>query len=245
MKNSSLCLMILSLLIISCTTDAIDTASSNNSTLSKNETDKSGRLVQNLTPENPANNYDLAGKFHNDVLDAFLAANYQYRTMAQISQQIEAIIAVNNDLALLNSRTNLPVNLEEIRAIVNNPEAKLEETIANSLMTNSAKASLRGFMNDLFLWENEQYEVIYQSVISYESSVMTNSQFSSQDKRIILTTSSIVRYSLYYAKERKDKDWETSVGNRVGGVIGATDQSIMAVKKALIAGIIQNNHVTD
>ena len=246
MKNISLCLVIFPLLIISCTADNIDTSdNSTDSNVNSKKLEKSARLVENLTPENPANVYDLAGKLHNDILDTYLEGSYQYNTISQISQQIETIAVANNDLALLNFATNVPVNLEEIQAIVNNPEAELDEAIVNSSMTNAAKGSLSSFMNAALLWENEEYGTIYQSIVSYESSVMTNSQFSSEDKRIILTTSSIARYSLYYSKERKDKDWETSVGNRVGGASGALDQSLTAIKMALITGISQNNLVTD
>ncbi|MDI6033364.1 hypothetical protein QLS91_09790 [Flavobacterium sp. LB2P84] len=246
MKNISLCLVVFPLLIISCSADSVDTSdNSTDSKVNSKKLEKSARLVENLPPENPANVYDLAGKLHNDILDTYLAGNYQYNTISQISQQIEAIAVMNNDLAILNFATNVPVNLEEIQAIVNNPEAELDEAIVNSSMTNAAKGSLSTFMNAALLWENEEYGTIYQSIVSYESSVMTNSQFSSEDKRIILTTSSIARYSLYYSKERKDKDWETSVGNRVGGASGALDQSLTAIKMALITGISQNNLVTD
>jgi hypothetical protein len=246
MKNISLGLVILPLLIVSCTTDTIDNIESIDNKVSSKKSEKSARLEQNLTPENPENIYDLAGKLHNDILDIYLAGNYQYNTIAQISQQVEAIAAENNDLILLNSGTNPPINLELIQEIVNNPQAKLDEAIANSTMTNAAKGSLSGFMNDVLLWESNSYEEIYQSIISYESAVMTNPQFNNEDKRIILTTSSIARYSLYYDTQPPyDEDWETSIGNRVGGVSGAIDNSLTAIIRSLIAGIMINNLVTE
>lgn len=243
MKNISLGLVISTLLIFSCTTDSIDNTENINGKVSSKKSEKSARLVQNLTPENPANIYDLAGKLHNHILDIYLAGNYQYTTIAQISQQVEAIAAANNDLMLLNLGTNLPINLDIIQETVNNPQAKLDEAIANSTMTNLAKGSLSSFMNDVLLWENNEYGAIYQSIISYESSVMTNPQFNNEDKRIILTTSSIVRYSLYYAKERKDEDWDSSVGNRVGGLSGAINNSSIAITRSLVTGIMINNLV--
>lgn len=245
MKNISLGLVILPLLIISCTTDSIDNTESINGKVSSEKSEKSARLVQNLTPENPANIYDLAGKLHNDILDIYLAGNYQYTTIAQISQQVEAIAAEDNDLMLLKSGKNLPINLEVIQEIVNNPQAKLDEAIANSTMTNVAKGSLSSFMNDVLLWENDEYGAIYQFIISYESSVMTNPQFNDEDKRIILTTSSIIRYSLYFTKERKDEDWDSSVGNRVGGLSGAINNSSIAIRRSLVTGIMINNLVPE
>jgi hypothetical protein len=245
MKNCSLCLMILPLLIVSCTADTIDTAASSNLKVSNNKLEKSARLVQKVTAENPKNGYDIAGKLHNDILDIYLAGNHHYTAIAQISEQIEAITAKTSDPALLDLETNLPLSLEELQEIVNNPEAELDEAIANSSMTSAAKRSLCGFMNAVVLRKNDEYAKIYQSIISYESSVITNPQFSSEDKRIILTASSITRYSLYDDKGRRDKDWEASVGNLVGGVKGAFYQSSRAIKMALIIGISQNNHIRD
>ncbi|TRX30651.1 hypothetical protein FNW52_19815 [Flavobacterium sp. ZT3R18] len=245
MKNISLGLVILPLLILSCTTDTIENTESINGKVSNKKSEKLTCLVQNLTPENPVNIYDIAGKLHNDILDVYLAGNYQYNTIAQISQQIEAIAAENNDLMLLNLGTNLPINLDVIQEIVNNPQTKLDEAIANSTMTNVAKSSLSSFMDDVLLWESNPYEEIYQSIVAYESSVIANAEFNDEDKRIILTTSSIVRYSLYYVKERKDEDWDSSIGNRVGGLSGAIDNSSSAVKYSLVTGIMINNLVTD
>ena len=73
MKNISLGLVILPLLIVSCTTDSIDNTESINGKVSSKKSEKSARLVLNLTPENPANIYDLAGNLHNDILDIYLA----------------------------------------------------------------------------------------------------------------------------------------------------------------------------
>lgn len=246
MKNISLGLVILPLLIISCTTDTIDTANTMDSTVSSKKLEKGSLLVQTLTPENPENVYDYAGKLHNDLLETYLAGNYQYSTIAQISEQVEAIAAANSEVALLNLEPNLPADLEEIQEIINNPQAKLDEAIANSSMTSAAKNSLTGFMNATLLWENEAYGVIYQSIVSYESSVMGNSNLSDEDKRIILTTSSIVRYSLYYdTQPPHDEDWESNVGNRVGGVSGAIDNSFTAISRSLTTGIMLNNLVAD
>lgn len=247
MKNILYGLVILSLLIVSCTADNIEEAESienidNNVSVKKSK--KTARLTQNLTPENPANVYDAVGKLHNDILDIYLAGNYQYTTIAEINQQIEAIEAAGSDPMLLGSGTNQSSNLQEMQEIVNNPQSKLDTIISNSTMTNAAKISLSNFMSDVFIWENNPYEDIYQSIVSYELTVMSNILFNDEDKRIILTTTSIVRYSLYYAKEGPDEDWNSSVGHRVGGLSGAVDNSSIALRRSLVIGIMINSLAT-
>ncbi|SHN20708.1 hypothetical protein [Flavobacterium xinjiangense] len=245
MKNISLGLVILPLLIISCTNDTIDTTYAFDSKASGKKSEKKESLLHNLTPENPANIYDYAGKLHNAFLDLYLSGNYQHNTIAQISKRIQKIANGNSDGTLLKLQPMVSKNLEEIQKIVKNPEAALQDAISNASMADEAKNSLFNFMNAALFWENEEYEAIYQSIISYESSVINNDEFSDEDKQIILTVSSITRYSLYYNKKRKDEDWETSVGNRVGAVGGDVKSSFSTISRSLIAGIMINNLVAN
>ena len=223
-------------LSVSCTSENMENAEIVKRTLAEEKSKKISKQLQNLGPENPANAYDIAGKIHNDILDAYLSGNYEFNTIAQISQKIDSISALNNDL--LNLETNLPVNLQEIQETVDSPQIKLEQAMANSTMTRAAKICLFNFMTSILLWEKNEYPIIHQLIISFETSVIYNTQFSNEEKRIILTTSSIARYSSYYAKERKDKDWETSVGNRVGAVQGAVANSSTAINRSILIGLI-------
>ncbi|MGO4770882.1 hypothetical protein ACEN2I_04420 [Flavobacterium sp. W22_SRS_FK3] len=243
MKIFLLLLVILTSLSVSCTNDNIDNTEVLGSTLTEEESKKTAKLLQNLSPENPANAYDIAGKIHNDILDVYLSENYPFNTIAQISQKVDSISVLNSDL--LNMAISLPCNFQEIQETIDDPQIKLEQAIANSSMTNAAKISLSNFMDSILLWETNEYAVIHQSIISFEALVISNTQFSNEDKRIILTTSSIARYSAYYAKERKDKDWETSVGNRVGAVQGAVANSSTAINKSIVTGLIIQNLQTE
>lgn len=245
MKNILFPLVIFPLLIVSCTTDTIENVESIDNKVSSNKLQNSASLVQDLIPENPANIYDYVGKLHNDILDVYLAGNYEYTTIVQISQQVEIIAAANNDLMLLDTGIVLPTNLNLIQEIINNPQAKLDQAIVNSTMTSAAKNSLSNFMNNQLLWENHSYEEIYESILSYESAVIANLVFDSEDKRIILTTSSIIRYSIYYDVVEKDKDWDTSIGHRVGGFTGAIDNSSAAIRSSLVTGIMIHNLITE
>ena len=245
MKNTSLWLVILTLLIVSCTNENIYETERIESKVAIMKSGKLTLTMKNLSPENSANEYDLAGKLHNDILEIYLTGNYQYTTVAEIKQQIESIVIANTSLSTLNLDANSAVDLEEISEIITNPQSKLESVITNSSMASIAKLSLSNFMHTITTFENEGYEFLYQTIVSYESSVMNDPKFTSEDKRIILTTSSVVRHSLYFEKERKDKDWDSSVGNRAGGISGALENSSTAVTRALITGILINNLLAD
>lgn len=236
MKNLLFPLALLTSLLISCTNENMEEVEILKNKNSHKETTK---LAQNLGPENPANNFDIAGKIHNDILDVYLSNNYSGSTAAEIAQKVDSIAALNSDF--LNLGTNLPINFTEIQAIINAPEAQLNQEITTAPITNNAKICLSNFMDSLAVWQTDDYALTHQSIISWEYSVINNPQFSTEEKRIILTSSSIARHSLYYAKERKDKDWETSVGNRAGAVQGAVNNCSTAINRSIVTGLLIYN----
>lgn len=233
MKNFLISMM--AVLALSCTNnyareDSISTFKKKDAASKKNA---------GLNPENTANAYDIAGKIHNEILDAYLSGNFSDHTINGVSSKIDSISFLNSDLQNLPS--HYPVNFQEIQGIVNSPEVQLEQIIANAPMSTASKNCLSELMSLAALWQNNDYDVIHQSIISFEAAVTNNQQFTAEEKRIILTSSAITRYSLYYASKRKDKDWETSVGNRVGAVQGALSNSATAVTRSLLAGILSGN----
>ncbi len=221
---------------VSCTNDSLN----ENSAATLKTTDASSKKTAELHPENTANAYDIAGKIHNEILDAYLSFNFSDSTINSVSTKIDSISFLNGELE--NLPPHIPANLQEIQQIADSPQLQLEQIIANSPMSNISKNCLSAFMASVPTLQNSDYQDIHQSIISFEASVTSNQQFTSEEKRIILTSSAITRHSLYYAKERKDKDWETSVGNRAGAVQGALCNAATAVSCSLKAGIISKKN---
>lgn len=197
-----------------------------------------------LVPQNNTNPYDTIGRIQNMVLDIYLSADHNHSTIEEINEEIEFITNTFSNTSI-GSISSVPSPVGVIINIVNSPENSLNTIIANSYLTNQAKLSLSGFINSLLLLQDEEYENIHEFIITYESSIIENMALNNEDKRVILTTSSIARHSFYYGKKRKDKDWETSVGNIAASVSGALENSLTAVSMALVTGISQNTIVTN
>lgn len=204
MKNL-LSLVIITSLLSSCTDENIENTKNLDNSTAKEESTKAGKMLTGVNPQNTANPYDVAGKIHNAILEAYLTGNYTYGTIAQISQRVDSISALNSDL--LSLQTSPAAIYGEIQEIIDDPQKELEQAITNAPMITTAKNCLSSFMASMLLWQNNEYSVIHEAIISFESNVLSNIQFSNEEKRIILTTSSITRYAVYYAKKRKDKDW--------------------------------------
>lgn len=238
MKSISISLISLALISFSCTPDTIIGEKTIGAS-SKKENLKSGSSSRELlSVENSANKFDFAGKVHNDILDIYLKENHQLNTAESIGQQLNAIVNSKPHLKFLNLQINQSARLDNCQNIISDPQMQFDDLIAKSPLTQTAKISFSAFMDLLNIMETENYETIHQFIISYESKVFGNSKFNDEDKRIILTTTSIVRYSFNYKVPRKDKDWESSVGNRTAAFSGAISNVDAAIEKALVVGIM-------
>ena len=97
---------------------------------------------------------------------------------------------------------------------MSDPDNSLITIVQGSTLSTDEKATLINFLQGLILQRDEEFDLIYNYVVSYETSIIANTTLSTDAKDTILTVASISRYSLYSEAERKDRDWETSVGSR-------------------------------
>lgn len=237
MKKIALLFIALSSVLISCNSEEI--IKETHASTGVNST------FNNPIPTNPANPFDAAGKAHTDILDAYLLSdNVNDTTITKISQRVNEIALTNMDLMTLNTGyTTTMINPEDIQKILKDPVVELNTVITKSALSPEAKTSLLNFTDSLRLLEDEHYEVIYQFIISYETSVLNDTEFSIFDKRVLLLTSSIARHSSFYFRKRTDKDWSKSTGNLVGVVKGAIESPYTAVTSSLVSSIAQNKNV--
>lgn len=241
MKNLKVWLVILPLFTIACsdeyTGEITETAHMTES--AKRLTVSAKRL--GIGPDNPANPFDMAGSIHNEILGTLDETTFSSQSIEDITILIDSVSAVYPELVPLSSYSTLSTRLSEITWIVNNYDAINDVLVASTLGV-SAKTSFLTFVNSLALIANNPYEDIHSMIVSYEESILTNTGFTTDDKRILLTTTSVVRYSAY--RERKDKDWETSVTKIAATVSGAEQSLVLGLKMALIVGICKNSNIT-
>ncbi|MFH7012390.1 hypothetical protein ACHRV5_10985 [Flavobacterium sp. FlaQc-52] len=238
MKKILLLLVLLPSLLISCSSEEIMEASQ---TLTEPNS-----TAESPMPGNAANPYDAAGRAHNNILDLYEAMNtVNDTTITMISNRVKEIALANTDVMLLNTGYSTTVlSPEEIGEIVIDPAANLNTVITASTLTAGAKTSLSHFIDSLLLLEKEKYEVIYQFIISYETTVIDNGQFNNFDKRALLLTTSLLRHWYFHIRERRDPDWGKSKGNAVGALKGALKGPFTAVTGSLVVGIAQSKNVS-
>lgn len=234
MKNLKVCLAILPLFTIACseeyTDEIIETA---HITGSAKKSD--------IGPDNAANPFDIAGSIHNEILET-LETNFNSQSIEEIAILVDSVAAMYPGVVSLSNDSTLSTRLSEITWIVNSNNA-IDEVLGASTLGVNARTSLLTFVDSLLLATDDPYMDIHSMIVSYEASVLTSSALTSNDKRIILTTTSVARYSIYTEK-RKDKDWETGVSKIAATILGAEEGIILGLKMALTIELCQNNNVT-
>ncbi|MGQ2981843.1 hypothetical protein [Flavobacterium sp.] len=193
-----------------------------------------------ITPANTLNPYDYTGRIHNDILETLDDLNIDSTSVEDLGFVIDSIAAAHPEApGSIDSLTGLT---SEIAWIANDNTA-IDDILSDSSLSSTAQLSLSGFITSLLLVNDEPYEDIYDLIVLYESSVMANIAFTSEEKRTMLTTTSIARYTLH-RKKRKDKDWETSVGSYAATVYGAEENGFLGLKLAAAVGVYQNSTIT-
>lgn len=197
-------------------------------------------------PTNIANPYDIAGQLHNELYEAYYAADSLSTGVEGISSRISQIAKENSSFVSLAGPNYSFLSNNRIVCILATIDTCTEAVMAASLMTAQAQTSLSTFISSLLvLCESEtDYGIIYQFVVAYEDSILTNSTLNARDMKIILTTTSIARHSVYERKKRPkkntDPEWDLMVGNIVAGTDGSTESLEKAIMMSVIAGIAEN-----
>lgn len=233
MKNLKAWLLILPLFTMACSDEyaqeTIETSYENKSMK------KAG-----ISPANTANPFDSAGATHNEILEILAGTDQNASSIEEITALIDSVSTAHPELMLLTTDSTVSTRVTEISGIVNssNPVSNI---LGVSSLGTLAKTSFTTFLNSLVLAADRPYSDIHPIIVAYEASVLTNLVFSADEKRIILTSTSVARYSIA-EKKRKDKDWETSVTNIVAAVSGAQSNTALSLKMAAVVGICQNNN---
>ena len=234
MKNLKVWLMILPLLTIACSEETSEPISLDN--LTYYDTHRLNREASNTS-----NPFDIAGEAHNAVLEALNGTYLDSLSIEDVATIIDSISSTKPELVDFPQNISSPSWLLQIDWLINE-EDPIQEVYNYSSLGFTAQVNLKSFISSILLESENSFEEIYATVVHYEDTILNSVLFTTEEKQILLVTTSIIRYSFYY-KKRKDKDWETNVGNIAAAVLGGEDGLILAVKMALAVGICQSNNI--
>lgn len=205
MKIFLLC-FVLSFSFISCSTDTELSESQKTASL------KNGNH-NSVSPQNRANPFDSVGKQYYEALTLYRQQHQFPNSISEITAQIK-FASKEITGSSLTGRNVIPFTDEIVESIMDDPDNSMIAIVQGSTLSAGAKTTVVDFLQGLILQRDEEFNLLYNYVVSYESSILANTTLTTDEKDTILTIASISRYSLYSEAERKDRDWETSVGSR-------------------------------
>lgn len=222
MKTFLLCI-VLSIFVISCSTES-DFSSSEKSNSNAVDLKNDSKI-----PENRANPFDGKGKEYYNLVAVYLQNNAAPSSLQGTTDQIE-FLATNYNGSTETKRRIVTITPEQVALIMEDPENQLAAIVESCDLSDEAKLDLIAFIETLIAQQGLDYSEVYDSIVSYENSVLANSTLKDYEKETILTMSSVTRYALYADAEHKDRDWEISVANRKGHkVFNSYKASIVSV----------------
>lgn len=226
--NTLICVLFLYSLN-SCTTDTSFGSSDTPERVdAKNEINYNTRKG-NVMPANTKNPYDSAGQIYSELFKIYYASDSSPKSISTIASRLDSIVGTNGAFNSTKGANNHSLSADRVAYIISHSTTSFSDNIANSDMTEAAKLSLTDFIHSLlFLSKQEDhYSVLYDFVVKYERGILTDPLLTETDKQIILTTSSIARYSTYLTKTESvmaiDPDWGILVGHIIGGGTESTN----------------------
>ena len=212
MKNFLLCLLVL-ILSTSCSQD------SDNKTI----VPFAGNAIK-LSAENPSNHMDKEGKKYYEALQIYLKENDSPSSIAQMTDQLNftsGSISPNNS----TGRGVILFTDEWVESIMEDPDNSLITIVQSSNLTLAAQNNVIDFLQNLLSQRQEEFSVQCNFIVSYENDLINNTTLIEDEKDTLLTVASISRYSLYSEAERKDRDWEKSVGRNARNFLKPNEEA--------------------
>lgn len=238
MKKIYSCLLILTF-FTSCTDDSNTQQEVDPNTIAN-------RAINELSPLNSDNPYDAVGQLHDTLFETYYASENLPSDINGIINRVETVANSNSAFTALKDTNYQPVSEQRVQYLLEHQDTCVADVISNSSMTAAAKLSLTDFINSLIVLFPTEFngDVLSDFVIKYEDAVIANPVFTTNDKRVILITTSMARHSAYMArkkpKKNTDPDWTILVVNIVAAADGAENGMAKSVTEGLVGGITSN-----
>ena len=238
MKNFPHLMFFLALSILSCSTDDQVNDLSTNEQIET--TNKVSQRIASYSAENRDNPFENTGRIYSAVLDEYDNAVIGSSLLNNI-QTLEAVANSFPDfMALKPGNHYTSVSYLTIKNILDNIYS-FENALYDSTLSNNGKYALTNFMVDLKSEVSTQSrETVNAFVIDFENNLLLQNTLTANDLKIILTTTSILRYAnSYESNEDPDKKWGNIKVGIIAALNGLSHDTAKGVLSASIVKILQ------
>lgn len=230
MKNIYSCLIILTF-FTSCVEDENSVQNINSAF--------SNKIGGSILPAYSDNHYDTAGLIYDELFDEFYNGSARSTDIQSVISDVEAIADTNTLLASIEEG-HQSLSADRILYLASRSNDDIASLIGTSTLSANAKASFSNFLvsiSNLFDIEDDA-TTIYNAIIKYEDTIINNALLTTNDQRVILTTTSIMRYSSYRAKKKPKKNTDPYIDIWVTHVFGSIEGAEENLEKSILQGLV-------
>ena len=197
-------------------------------------------------PQNSDNDFDIAGKIHNELVNAYYGQSNFPSTTSGISLVVDSLASLNTNFVSIRGIGYSQVPVLRVEYLLTNRDSCVTRVLNSSRLSLYARSSFKEFIGELgvLIDGGSNYVSAYNFISSFEAEVLSDTLLTAHDKEVILTTTSIARYTVYMKrkkpKKNEDPDWYWLIANIVAGADGADIGMAEAISRAVVTGIVDN-----
>ncbi|MFL9829728.1 hypothetical protein ABS764_02590 [Flavobacterium sp. ST-87] len=166
-----------------------------------------------IPPANKANPYDAVGAQYGKALAAYYENNSAVLAQEEVESQMD-FDSSNRNASDVTKRTTITYAPEAVIQFVDDPEGGLHHYLDMENISVAAKSYLHSFYTYLIAEQQEEYPVLYNYIVDYETSISADNSLLEDESQLLLETTSVTRYALYVASRHIDRDWELATANK-------------------------------
>lgn len=244
MKLFYLCILSISFLF-SCS-EASDVEVLNSSQVDLSYSNKLSDSTSLISPFNPANSYDYVGQLHHELYLEYYAQQNDSLSLSRVITKVEALA---NQNVIFESYFATPYHfyvVNEVSNLIVSDTLCIDTILANSALTIDARNKMKTFLSDFnFQFEkNIESGPVLEYVFQFENQIINSKDLLESDKAILLSTTSIARFSVYESKRRPkkntDPDWDSLITSLYGAFLGDENSVGDRIVASLVCGIKTN-----
>ncbi len=195
----------------------------------ENDLDYNTNEIETLqsAPETNAHTYDLAGRIYRKIQDRHSGNATKTATIPEVYKKVQTL------MDKYNLKEKKVTNVSQIK--INPSDSSLDSLLVASPLSQPARESFSDFIYEVVDTTYPTYQDCKAYILTYESEVMQQSDWSEEDRTMILTATSLIRqtgYTLY--TDREDEDWDIAIGNVYVVVAGVIENTQTAIVNALM-----------
>lgn len=199
-----------------------------------------------ILPAYTANAYDNSGRVYDEIFDAYYDGTVRSKELSSVIGEVETIANSIPSFSQINDSGYEPISAERVQYLSQRTISDIPTIVGVSDLSANAKTSFSNFLISItaFYYSEADALKMYNEVVKYEEKVINSELLTPNDKRLILTSTSIIRYSSYRAKKKPKKNtdpyWTIWVTHIFGAEEGAEENEAKAIIEGLVTGIVSN-----